>query len=186
MNAPKVRPLLRRLHQPKPYRILPHIPPFLRITFSIAQSMMKPAGLECPSRSIFFRKSVLPKSHPLLDRKFEIARRTKQMQMIRHQQIITHQPRSRRMFPDAVQGALHGCLRQPPVAFLSTNRKENPIWPARRNVNSLSRSTTPRIEKRNIRHAQFLTPPLPNRKPFRPALNARDGIWGIAAAMPYH
>jgi hypothetical protein len=127
VNPPKIRPVLRRRHQPMSHRVFPHIPPFLRITLAIAQSMMKPTTLECPSGPMFLRESVFPKTHPPLDREFEIARCAKQMQVIRHQQIITHQPCCRRVLPNAVRRPLHGRLREPTITFLGTNGQKYPI-----------------------------------------------------------
>src|SRR5262249_30226799 len=104
---------------------------FLRITFSIAQAMMKPAGLKRSARAVILRKPVLPKPHPLFDREFEIARRARHVEMIGHQKVIADEPCSRGVFPNAVQCALHRSLCQPAPSFLCANGEKNPIRSAR-------------------------------------------------------
>src|SRR5271155_4651174 len=76
--------------------------------------------------------------------------------MIRHQKIIAHQPRRRRVFPDVVQGVLHGNLRQPAFAFLGTDGEKNPVRSAKRNVNAFGRGVTTRFTERRFAHVEFL------------------------------
>ncbi len=155
MNPPKIRPILRSLHQPKPHRILPHIKPLLRITFPIARPMMKSPRLKCTRYPTLLRKAILPKSHPAFDREFEIARRAKQMDMVWHQKIVTHQPSRRRVFPYTVQRPLHRSLSQPTIPFVRAHRQENPVWPARRNMNPFGRRATSRISWNVFFHRQI-------------------------------
>jgi hypothetical protein len=88
--------------------------------------MMKPT-LKRSDIRMFFGKLILPEGDPLLDGELQIARRTKPMEMIGHEQIIAHHPRSCLVLPDFVKRALDGRLRQPWLAFLCANGKKNPI-----------------------------------------------------------
>src|SRR5687767_3091372 len=93
LNPPSKPPLRRITHQTFSHWILPHIPQLLRVILLTPQPMMKTRSLPNPSRiSMLPRKLPLPKLHPPLHRKLQITRTTKQMHMIRHQNIITHQP----------------------------------------------------------------------------------------------
>ena len=103
--------------------------------------------------------------------------------MIRHQKIIAHQPRRRRVFPDVVQGALDGSLRQPAFAFLGANGEKDPVRSAERNVNPFGRRVTARFAGWRFAHGDFLTYRRRMGKFFG------MGVWeikmGRAAALPY-
>ena len=124
MHTPEIRPILWFCNELGPHRILANVLPLLRVTFVVAQSVVKTAGLKFPKHVAGRRRRValilqrlcqpvFPETHPAFDGEFQITRRAEQMQMIRHQEIVAHQPRRRRVLPDVVQGALHGSLRQP-------------------------------------------------------------------------
>ena len=88
-----------------------------------------------PCRDAILAKRSFQKPDPTLDGEFQIARCAKQMQMIGHEQVIADEPCGRRVFPDVVQSALHGCLCQPALTFLRANSEKNPVWSADGNVN---------------------------------------------------
>jgi len=157
IHAPAIRPILQPRHQSGSHRILANILPLLRVTFAVAQPMMKSAGLKFPCIGRCFRQPVFPETHPAFEGEFQIVRRAEQMQMIRHQQIIAHEPCRRRAFPDVVQGALHGSLRQPAFTFIGANGEKNPVRSAERNANSFGRRVTARFAERRFAHANFLT-----------------------------
>jgi len=106
MHTSKVRPILRLLHQTLSHRILADVLPLLRVTLAITHTMMKAAVLKSSGVRMRFGEAVLPEPNPTFDGEFQIARRAKQMQMIRHQQVIAHQPGRGRVLPDAMKRAL--------------------------------------------------------------------------------
>ena len=103
-HPPLERPVFNPLNQTFAKRIFLNISPLLAVTFTIAQPMMPAARLkfpfgwwsECPHEPLMLEAEFsLPIFNPSLDGEIQISRRTEQMQVIRHQQIIAHQPRRR-------------------------------------------------------------------------------------------
>src|SRR5215831_15906858 len=94
-HSPLEGPILNSLAEVLPDRILLHIQPLFRIAFAIAQSVMPTARLKLPCVLLVLScEHALPIGNPCLNRKAQIARSAHAMNMIRHQQIITHEPRS--------------------------------------------------------------------------------------------
>ena len=183
MHATARRPILRMLHLFLAHWIFADILPLLRVIFAIAQPVMKTAGLKFSCIWKRFRQPVFPKANPPLDGEFQIAWRAEQMQMIRHQEIVAHQPRCRRVFPDVVQGALHRSLRQPTLALLGADGEKNPVRSAERNVNPFGRRVAARFAERRFTHADFLTHRRRMGKFF--GMGALGIKMGRAAALPY-
>jgi len=77
MHAAKVRPVFRSFPQLVPNGIFPHVLPFLRVTFAIAQAMMKTARLKSSDIGMRLGETVFPKCDPAFDGEMQIARRTK-------------------------------------------------------------------------------------------------------------
>lgn len=102
MHATAIWPILGTIDQFGPHWILADILPFLRVIFAITQPVMKSSGLKSPNVRVASGKAILPKADPAFDGKFQIARRTKQMQVIRHQQIIAHEPCGGSVLPDVM------------------------------------------------------------------------------------
>ncbi len=157
MHAPEVRPILRAFHQFGPHRILADVLPLLRITFPIAQKMMKAAGLKSSRVRMQFGEAVFPETHPTLDGEFQITRCAEQMQVIGHEQVIADEPCGCRAFPDVVQSALHGCLCQPALTFLRANSKKNPIRSAEGNVNPFGRRASSRFAEGSFSHVELFS-----------------------------
>ena len=86
-----------------------------------------------------FCKTILPKSDPAFDGELKIIRRTEQMQMIGHQQIIAHQPGRSPVLPNVVKRALNRGLGQPAFALFRANGQKNPIRSAQGKVNASGR-----------------------------------------------
>jgi hypothetical protein len=93
------------------------------------------------ARPYRFGELILPKSNPAFNGEFKITRRTDQMQVIRHQQIIAYQPSRGSVFPDVVERALNGWLSKPAFALFRANGKENPIQSPDGNVYAFGRHT---------------------------------------------
>ena len=128
------RPVLDATAKVLAQRILLNIKPLLRIALAVAETMMPTARLKLPLRwgerprdpLPFQGKLPFPIRNPSLDSKMQIARRTEAMQVIRHQQIITNQPR-RRLRPSLMQ-KLTGCfVGKPRVAFVSRDSEQDDI-----------------------------------------------------------
>ena len=139
MPTSEARPILRRLHQTLPHGILADVLPLLRATPAVTQTMMKAAGLKSSGVRMRFGEAVHRETRPALNGEFQIARRAEQMQMIRHQQAIAHQPGGGRVPPEVMERALNGCLGGPAFAFLRADGEENPIRSAGRKVNAFCR-----------------------------------------------
>ncbi len=122
MHESEIRPILRARHQSGAHRILPDVLPFLRVALAVTHSMMKYARLKRPCVQMCFGKAVFPETNPSFDREFQITRRAEEMQVIRHQQVITHDPCGSGVSPDVVQRALNGGLRQPAFTLLGSWR----------------------------------------------------------------
>ena len=186
MYATEIRPILRSLRQLVAHRILPHVLPLLRIAFAIVQAMVKPATLERPNIRMRLGKLIFPERHPLLDGELQITRRSEQMHVIRHEQIIAHQPGRGIVFPDFVKHALNGCLCQPTLAFLGADSEKNPIRSAKGKVNAFRRRATPRPAKGNVRHGGVCSAGDTWTEVFFVPRSTRvTGRWGRAAARPY-
>src|SRR4051812_5049038 len=72
-------------------RILPHISQLLLVLDPIPHPMMKRLPLPRPRLfQVTPAKAALPEFHPLIDPETKIARCAKEMQVIGHEQIITH------------------------------------------------------------------------------------------------
>jgi len=166
MYASEIRPILRTRHQSGPHWILTNILPPLRIVLAVTQPMMKTASLKSSRIWMHFREAVFPETHPALDGKFQIMRCTEQMEMIRHEKIITDEPRRSSVFPDVVQCALNRGLRQPASAFFGADGEENPIRPAGRNVNAFLRRATTGFAEGDFAHGNFSTAMSENGKDF--------------------
>ena len=138
MNATLVRPILWPRDQGLANWVLPHVLPLLSITLLAAETMVKATSLKSAQVRVCAREPIFPKGNPALDREPQIARRTKQVQMIRHEQVIAHQPGGGCLFPKRVQGSLDDRLRKPALPFVGADGQENPVGTTEGNVDPLS------------------------------------------------
>jgi hypothetical protein len=114
------RPVLNAFDQSFANGIFPHINPFLRVILIIAQPMMPAARLKFPfwlgerprEPFLFQREFAFPIGNPCFNREMQISWRAKQMQMVRHQQIIANEP-SRCLRPNLVKKLMCSFIRQP-------------------------------------------------------------------------
>jgi hypothetical protein len=80
-------------NQSRAHRIHPHVIPFFRIAFVLSKPMMKTVRLKkwlVPLQAP--PQAALPECHPCLDLMIFVGRRTKQMDVIWHDQIKANQP----------------------------------------------------------------------------------------------
>ena len=176
IHAPAIRPIPGTRYQSGPNRICADVLPLLGVAFAIAQAVMKATGLKCSRGGKCFRQPVFPETQPSLNGEIQITRRTEQMQMVGHQEKIAHQPGGGRVFPDFVQGALHGRLRQPARAFLGADGEKDPGGTAERNVNAFGRGAATGIAEMDCTHGKFSNAWWADGKGFS---------WGRASALPY-
>src|ERR1035437_6836367 len=139
MHTSEVWPILRLLHQTLSHRILADVLPLLRVTLAVTQTMMKAARLKRAGVRMHFGKAIFPEPNPTFDGELQVVRGAEQMQVIRHQQVIAHQPGRGRVPPDVMERVLDGCLGEPTFAFFRADGEENPIGSAERNVNAFCR-----------------------------------------------
>ena len=135
MHAPEIPPIFGLLHQSGAHGILADVLPLLGIVFSIAQSVMKTGRLKSSCIRVSLGEAVFPETDPTFDGEFHIVRCTEQMQVVRHQQIIAHEPSRGGVQPDIVQNTLDRRLCQPALAFIGADSQENPVHPAERKMN---------------------------------------------------
>ena len=125
--APVIRPFFWLRHQTCPHRILTDVLPLLCVAFPVPQPMMKPAGLKGSGSGMGFGKPVLPEAQPAFDGELQITRSAKQVEMVWHEQIIADQPSCGYVFPDLVQSAVDGSLRQPSFTAGGADGEKNPV-----------------------------------------------------------
>ena len=157
MDATGVGSVLRAFDEFGADRVFPDVLPFLGVAFSISQSVMKAAGLKCTRIRMAFRETVFPKSHPLFDGKFEIMRSAEEVDMVGHQQVIAYEPSGGGVFPDIMQRALDGRLREPRFAFFRADVEENPVWSAEGDVDAFRWRSATWITERGGGHSDLLT-----------------------------
>jgi hypothetical protein len=136
MHAALIQPVRGICHQSGAHRIFLNIKPFFVVTLPIPKSVVKATPLKRAAVGTCLCQLILPEPHPTFDGKFQVPRRAEQMQMVRHQQIIAHQPGRCLLFPNVMQRPVDGGLCQPTPAFIGANRQENPIGAARRDRNA--------------------------------------------------
>jgi len=156
MDAPEKRPILWSLYQSSTNGVFTDVLPLLRITFPVTQTMVKSPRLKYPGVRVHLCEAVFPKAHPSLNGEFQIMRRAEEMKMIRHEEIIAHQPCRCRPIPDIVQRPLDRSLRQPTFAFLRAYRKKNPICTLRRNVNPFRWGTAAGFQESPLIHNGYI------------------------------
>jgi hypothetical protein len=144
------RPVFNPLNQSFAERIFLNINPFFRIIFTITQTMMPAARLKFPCRRwgesprrpfVFQTELTFPVGNPSFNCKMQIPWRTKQMQMIRHQQIIANQP-SRRFRPSLAKKLMCHFIRQPRFALFCVDSQQNNVGLAKLDMNAGSRILT--------------------------------------------
>jgi hypothetical protein len=130
------RPVLNLFHQFFANRIFVNVNPFCMITFIGPQPVMPAARLKTPVFiSVLPAEFPFPECNPLLNRERQIARHTKRVQMIRHQQIISDKARSR-LQPRFVQKFVGGFIHQPRNPIFRCHREQNKIGLAQSDMDS--------------------------------------------------
>ena len=176
MHAAGIRPILRARRQSTADRILANVLPFLRITFTVAQPMVKATGLKRACVWMRFGEAIFPKANPAFYREFQIVWRAKQMEVIRHQKVVVDEPCRGDVLPDFMQRVVNRGLRQPLSAFLGTDSEKDPFSSSGGNMDAFGWSAASGIAKGNCAHGRFLTYHCEMRKTFN---------LGRAAALPY-
>ena len=153
MDTPLKRPLLRVLHQTLAHRILPQILPLLRITLPVPQPVMKRMRLPPPILvRVQLPKLPLPIRHPIIERILDVVRRGEEMDVVRHDDVIAHQPLRRRQ-PNLLQPLMHEFIRKPQTPICRAKSIPNDVWPSEPDVNAPRRFFPPRLPKRFLAHA---------------------------------
>lgn len=135
VDSPLVRPVVGIRHQLFPQRILPHIGELLLVFDPVTHSMVKGFPLPCP-RTIQMPTAELslPKLDPLVYVEMEIVWRAKEMQVIRHEHVITDEPRRRFLRPDFSEGILDGRVSHPRNPVFGVHRDEENVRLPQENV----------------------------------------------------
>jgi hypothetical protein len=92
----------------------------------------------------------------MFDREFEVIRGTKQVQVIRRQQIVTDEPRRGGVLPDIMKRSLKKRLSQPASAMFGANCKKHPVRPPRRDFHAFGGSLTTGFPKKIFVHGNFV------------------------------
>jgi hypothetical protein len=74
------------------------------------------------------------------------------MQMIRHQDIIAHEPSGSLIFPDLMQRLLYAGLRQPRRPLFRADSQKNPIMAAQHDMDPFGWRAAPWFKKLSIGH----------------------------------
>jgi hypothetical protein len=80
-------------------------------------------------------KLPLPKCDPWLDRDVNVCRRTKEVDVIRHDNVGADHP-SIGLFPGSYQRVVHNCVRKILLAVSRTSRRENDRCPMKEDENA--------------------------------------------------
>ena len=140
---PLVRPVVRIRHQIFPQRILPHVGQLLLVFEAITHSMVKrfplplPRLLQMPAAELSF-----PKLDPLVYVEMQIVRRAKEMQVIRHEQVIADEPGRRFLGPDFGEGIVDGGIGHPLNSVLGVDRDEENVRLAKEDMSACRRGMT--------------------------------------------
>lgn len=127
MHAAFVWPVFNSAYKPFPNWILLHIAPLGGIVLILPQAMMPATRLELPLRPTMPPPEfALPIRYPLLNLKTRFTRLAKQMHVVGHDQIITHQPRSCRQPRLAKQTVRFG-VGQPRLAMLCRHGQKDDV-----------------------------------------------------------
>ena len=129
-------PLFHSLNQSFAQRVLLNIKPLLRISFPISQTMVPPTRLKPPFLpAMFAAEFPFPIGDPFFHRAIQISWRTKQVQVIRHQQIIAHMPGCG-LQPALMKNVAGNLICQPWFAFQRGDRQKNYIGLFQAKVNA--------------------------------------------------
>lgn len=122
-------PFVRTRHQSFPQWIFPHVIQLLFVFLAVAHSMMERLSLPGPRLvRVTAAELALPKLNPLINAKMQITRRAKEMQMIRHEQIIASEPRARILPPELCKRVLHDGTGHPWHSVFGVDRDKENIY----------------------------------------------------------
>jgi len=122
-----------------PLNLFLNIKPFFGIVFAITQPVMPASWLKFPFLpTVFEAELTFPVGNPYLDGELQIPRRTERVQMVRHEQVITHQPRLC-FRPSLVEQAVHCFVGQPRFTLIGTDGEQDDVRLPQLNVNTRSR-----------------------------------------------
>src|SRR6185437_16929551 len=121
------RPVFGLLDQIMTNRISPNIIPLLRVTIAASElavpEILLPKGLIARMRPTH-RGEGFPILHPPFQGSARDARRTKQMQVVGHDDVAAHEP-GIRLLPGATQGGYGGAVRKDGFAVRRAHGEEN-------------------------------------------------------------
>lgn len=131
-----IRPFVGHLDQSSAHRVFADIMPFFGIVFAPPQASVPEIALPCAGlRQMQTTEFSFPVGCPLLKCETQIARRTKKMKVIRHQNVFSHQPRVG-LPPKGAESVLNMLLRQPRFTVLGANGQKNNRRLVQRNKNA--------------------------------------------------
>ena len=140
------RPIFHAPDQFCTHRIFLNINPFCRIALFCPQTVMPSARLKIPIVAAMSPPEIpFPVGNPLFNREGQILRRAKCVQMIRHQQVITNQPRGCRQ-PCFVEKFVGCRICQPRNPVFRCDRQQNEIGAAQLNVDPGCRISSANFE----------------------------------------
>ena len=135
-NSSFERPSFNRGGQSFSQGILLYIEPLLRVILTVAQSVMPAARLKLPFRPPMLQTELaFPVGNPRLNSESQLARRAKRVEMIRHKQVIAHEPCCRPR-PDFTQKSVRHFVGEPRSAFLRGDSEENNVRLSQMNMDA--------------------------------------------------
>src|SRR5262249_40929554 len=113
---------------------------------AVADAVMKRFALPRPwLLHMSATKAAFPELHPLVYAEMKVIRRTKEMNVIRHQQVISDQPGGRFCAPDVCQRVLDRGVGHPGHGILGVDGYEEYIWLAQENMRTSRRCLTANV-----------------------------------------
>ncbi|GEM_PF-2101203 len=135
-------PFVGIFNQAVPNGVIPNIQPFLRIVFTVTQSVMEFICLPLPVNACgAFGELTFPVSHPAVERKINILWGDETVQMIWHQNLIGDQPFVR-LQPDFAQQIVRFITSEPWFSISRAGVEQNKCWFANIDSNTRRRMFT--------------------------------------------
>ncbi len=170
-----MRPVVGVLHHAVPDRVVAHIPPLLRVAFTVPKPVVMFVGLPAPvAVGVRLGKLALPVGDPRIKFKIDDMRRDQAMQVIRHQHVVANQPFVC-LTPDRAKVIMRFRAGKPRASIPGADGKQD-----RRGAADVDIDPGSRVFAACCGHLGFFA----RIHRFFSALWAF--IWGAAGALPYH
>ena len=136
MHAAEEGPFFGRGREAGAHGVFTDVLPFLGVALAAAEAVVQAAALEGAGVGMGFGKAVFPKGDPFFDGEFQVVGRAEEVEVVGHEHVVADEPRGGGVFPNLMQGALDGGLREPAFALVGADGEEDPVGAAEGNVDT--------------------------------------------------